>query len=100
MKQKAAITFEVEETITLKQGGKIVNDFCPQCQMGVELISPEVLAILAGSSEREIFRLIEAGFIHFVERKRVYACSGCYQRSFRLDALGETSNSVTKKLRE
>jgi hypothetical protein len=81
MKQNAAITFELEETVVLKQGGKIATDFCPQCQTDVDMISPDVLALLAESSEREIFRLIEAGLIHFIEPDRVLACARCYRKS-------------------
>jgi hypothetical protein len=81
MKQRAAITFEAEETIVLKQGRKAVIDFCPTCGTDVEMISPDVLALLTGVSERTIFRLIEAGRIHFIEPDRVLACSRCYRES-------------------
>ncbi len=78
MKQKAAITFEMQETVVLRQGRKIIIDFCPRCQRDVDMIPPDVLALLSGSSEREIFRLIEAGHIHFIEPIRVLACVSCY----------------------
>lgn len=78
MEQKAAITFELEETVVVRQGSRIIIDYCPRCQGDVDMISPNVLALLAGSGEREIFRLIEAGHIHFIEPGRVLACSGCY----------------------
>lgn len=93
MKQKAAITFESEETIILKQGSSAVTGFCPVCRTDVELISPEGLALLTGVSERTIFRLIEAGRIHFIERNRVFACSGCYS-----DSLSEDPGSTVRVL--
>ena len=81
MKQNATITFELEETVVLKQGGKILPDFCPKCRANADMISPDVLALLARSSEREIFRLIEAGLVHFIEPDRVLACASCYRGS-------------------
>ena len=93
MKQKTAITFESEETIVLKHGGKTAIDFCPACQTDVEMISPNELALLAGVSERTIFRLIEAGRIHFIEPDRVLTCSGCYRAS-----LSEGKRALTKAL--
>lgn len=81
MKQKAAITFESEETVTLKRGAKKVIDFCPKCQAEVEMIAPDVLSLATGSGEREIFRLIEAGYVYFIEHDRVLACANCYRES-------------------
>lgn len=82
VKQNAAITFESEETVVLKRGAKTVIDFCPRCETDVRMIAPDVLSLLAATSEREIFRLIEAGEIYFTETDRVLACSNCYRESF------------------
>jgi hypothetical protein len=38
------------------------------------MITPPNAAALSGFSEREIFRLIENGRLHFVEAERVYVC--------------------------
>ena len=92
MTQKAEITFEVEETVVLKKGGKIITEFCPRCAEIVEMVSPDVLALVTGSSEREIFRLIETATIHFVESDRLVACPGCYRRL--------TSNTIEGRVRE
>lgn len=81
MKQRAEITFEREETLILRQSGSYLEEFCPRCQSNVRLLTPEILANLTALSEREVFRLIEEGRIHFVESNRVYACSVCYGRS-------------------
>lgn len=74
MKQKTEITFEVEETIVLRQGINKLEAFCPQCPALVEMASPHAAAFVSGLSEREIFRLIENGRIHFVEAERVLVC--------------------------
>jgi hypothetical protein len=92
MTQKAEITFEVEETIVLKQGGKIASDFCPRCGQTVDMVSPDVLALATSSSEREIFRLIESGEAFFSEIGRVLACSGCVHRCLSRDVMAERTD--------
>lgn len=81
MTQRAEVTFEIEETIVLKQGGYFINEYCPQCQEMVDMLSPEVLSLINGVSEREIFRLVEAGAIHFHEGSRIAACPNCYRHT-------------------
>ena len=74
MKQKTEITLEVEETIILRQSEKTLMDFCPQCQALVEMTTPQTAAALFNLSEREIFRLIESGRLHFTEAERIFVC--------------------------
>ena len=81
MGQKTEFTFELEERYTLKQGGKIVLGHCPKCEIEVELVSPDVLALAVGASEREIFRLVEAGKVYFEESDRLIVCPLCYKRT-------------------
>jgi hypothetical protein len=80
MTQRPDITLEFEETVVLKQGGKLLTEFCPQCSEAVDLLSPDVLSLVSGVSEREIFRLIENNTIHFVESGRIVACLSCLHR--------------------
>ncbi|MGI8882957.1 MAG: hypothetical protein ACR2IA_01765 [Pyrinomonadaceae bacterium] len=74
MKRKMEITFETEETITLRQVSETLTVFCRRCRTSVEMITPPLAAALAGLSEREIFRLIETGSIHFLEAERIFVC--------------------------
>ena len=74
MKQKVEIMFEVEETIILRQGEKMFTEFCPQCRAMVEMLTPQSAAALFNLTEREIFRLIESGRLHFVEAERIFVC--------------------------
>jgi len=89
MKQRTEITFEVEETV-LSKPGKLFRGYCPRCESVTGMASPEVLALLTGSSEREIFRLVEAQKIHFIEADRIFGCVSCYRRS-----LGQVNTSET-----
>jgi hypothetical protein len=74
MKRKAEITFEVEETIIVRQRAKLVTAFCPQCASHVEMAAPQTIAAWSELTEREIFRLVEAGEVHFVEVERILIC--------------------------
>ena len=81
MDNEARISVEIDETFVVKQGGKLVYDVCPSCRQRVGMITPELVAKLYGTSEREIFRMLEAGLIHFMEAERVLVCLSCYRRS-------------------
>jgi hypothetical protein len=82
MRQRAEITFETAETVVVRNSGKFLLGFCPLCGEEAYMFPPETLAPMTASSEREIFRLLETGNIHFVEAQRIYACLGCYKNSF------------------
>ena len=81
MMQKPEITFEVEETVVLKQGGKLLTGFCPRCSEMVAMLSPDVLSLVTGISEREIFQFVENDVIHFIESDGIVACPSCLQRT-------------------
>lgn len=74
MKKVTEIIFEVEETLVVRQPETSFIAFCSDCEMPVEMISPRVCVELTDYTEREIFRLIEAGKIHFVETDKIFVC--------------------------
>ncbi len=80
MKRKAEITFEVEETITLRDESRMMSIFCPVCLTTVEMITPRAIADLTDFTEREIFRLIEGGKIHFIETAIIYVCWSSFRK--------------------
>jgi hypothetical protein len=73
MKQKTEIVFEVEELVTVKYRRSFIG-LCRQCNALAEMLTTEAAAALSGLSEREIFRRIETGEIHFLEAERVFIC--------------------------
>jgi hypothetical protein len=73
MKRRAEIIFEIEEVVAIK-ARRSFTGFCGRCNAFVEMLPAEAAAALCGLSEREIFRLIEASQIHFVEGERVFVC--------------------------
>jgi hypothetical protein len=74
MKRTTEVTFETEELVSVKVRCGFTG-FCERCNSFVEMLPPEAAAVLTGLGEREIFRLIETGEIHFVEAERIFVCS-------------------------
>lgn len=74
MNQRAEIVFEKEETVLLRKSSATIDEFCPDCRATTVMATPEALAVMSDISERAIFRLIEAGEIHYYEGPKVYVC--------------------------
>ena len=74
MKRKTEIEIELSETIAYSRRSERFETFCPECKSPVEMSTPQVAAILTQSTEREIYRFIETGKVHFVETDRVLIC--------------------------
>ena len=74
MKQKTKIEIELSETIAYSKRRQNFEAYCPNCESLVEMATPRIAAILTGSTEREIFCLVEAGKIHFVETDDILIC--------------------------
>lgn len=68
------ITFETEETVVLREGAKVSLNSCPGCGRDVLMATPQAAAFVSRVSEREIFRLIELGLLHFSENGCVLVC--------------------------
>ena len=73
MKRTTEVIYETEELTTVK-ARRGFKGFCRQCNAFVEMLPTEAAALLTGLGERELFRLIETGEIHFVEAERVFVC--------------------------
>ena len=74
MKDKTAIEIEMTEVVAYSSRSERFENFCPVCGCMTEMATPQVGAVLAHTTEREIYRLVEAGDIHFVETDRVLVC--------------------------
>lgn len=72
--QLKQIVFEVEETVLLRSGELTTVGFCPACCKTVAMATPWIAAALCGSSEREVFRMVELGVVHFIEEDRLLIC--------------------------
>ena len=74
MKQKTEIEIELNETVAYSRRSERFEAFCHECKSLVEMAAPPVAAILIQTTEREIYRLVETGKVHFVETDRVFIC--------------------------
>jgi hypothetical protein len=74
MKQKTEIEIELKETVAYSRRSERFETFCPECKTLVEMAAPPVAAVLTQTTEREIYRLVETGKVHFIETDRVLIC--------------------------
>lgn len=74
MSRQKRIVFEIEERVVIRSGEFTTAVFCPFCDETVSMATPCTAAALSELSERELFRLIEAGKIHFTETVQVMIC--------------------------
>ncbi len=69
MKQRITRTVvETHEVIRITTGEQPLLGHCPACGRESAFVRPEVAARETGIGQREIFRQIEAGRIHHLER--------------------------------
>jgi hypothetical protein len=69
-----AIVIEIDERIAVKNAEQRFEAYCSECKKMTEMATPKMAGTLSAISEREIFRLIEAKQIHFIENTRVLVC--------------------------
>lgn len=74
MNHKTEINIELTETVAYSRREEKFEAHCPQCRKLVEMATAPVAAILVLSTEREIYRLVEAGDVHFIETDRILIC--------------------------
>jgi len=67
MKKKATITIETERLLVISRSRQAVDHWCDECHAEVKMIGVEEAAAVAELSQRKLFRLAEAGEIHFTE---------------------------------
>ena len=95
--QKTEIEIELSETIAYSRPTERFQSFCQMCNSMVEMASTQIAAIVTRSSEREIYRLIETGDVHFVETDRVLVCLSSITE---LQRLAEQPQIIEPQMRE
>ncbi len=73
MTQKTEIEIEMSETVAYSRRGDRFETFCPTCKCMSDMATAQVAAVLTHMTEREIYKLVETGSVHFVETNRVLA---------------------------
>ena len=61
------VTIETERTLIFRSRSGQCDAWCPECGAQRHMLIPPKAAAVAGLSERAIYRLIEAGAVHFAE---------------------------------
>ncbi|HMH43179.1 MAG TPA: hypothetical protein VK557_06830 [Pyrinomonadaceae bacterium] len=77
-KQKTTIvTIESRERTTIRRGPRSLVAWCEQCCADVLMVTPNEAAVITQTDARAIFRGVEAGNFHFIERAggAVMVCS-------------------------
>lgn len=67
MKKRTKIIIETHQVQIIRRGKLSVQAWCPQCSATVPMLTPEEAAALAQVTTRTIYRLAEAGELHFTE---------------------------------
>lgn len=65
---------EIDERIAVTNTQQHFEAYCSGCKTMTNMATPKTAGVLAGISEREVFRLIEGKEIHFIENDRVLVC--------------------------
>ncbi|MBA3321312.1 MAG: hypothetical protein H0T45_07670 [Pyrinomonadaceae bacterium] len=55
------------EEMFVRKSDKSIPNWCVACGMEVEMVAPEVAAVVTDLSAREIYRLVESDQVHFTE---------------------------------
>ena len=66
-RKRTEIRFEVEQTLVVRQRRAPIVVWCEWCREQVTMIRPEDATATAGLTPRAIYRLVEAGRLHFIE---------------------------------
>ena len=72
--QKTEFEIEVNETVAYSSRGDRFETFCPACKCMTDMATVQIAAVLIQQTEREIYKMVEVGAIHFVETDRVLVC--------------------------
>jgi len=74
-KRRTEIQVDLEETVSIRSQ-QVFEAWCGECRKSVRMVSPEVAGWMSSRTVREIYRLLEAGAVHFVEDPRgsIYIC--------------------------
>ena len=81
--RKTEINLEIAEAITI-QTKRSVMSACLRCQRQVRMVSANEAAVIVRRSAREIYRLVEAGSLHFIEDRDglLFVCIASLEQFF------------------
>src|SRR2546425_11358335 len=79
-KQKTEIFLQLSETVAIRTQ-RVWVSWCAECRKRVRMIPADDASLATGQAAREIYRLVEAGRLHFREDEKglLYVCSNSLQ---------------------
>ena len=80
-RRKTEIHFELEEAVAIRTRSALIA-YCQECRKQARMIAANEAALGARFSAREIYRLVEAGRLHFTEDRGglLYVCAESLQQ--------------------
>jgi len=66
-KRRTEFAFELEQILIVKRRRGTVSGPCSDCAGDVVMLSPDEAASITTVTTRALYRLVEAGMIHFTE---------------------------------
>lgn len=83
-KRKTEISLEIEEAVALRTH-TVLLAHCPACHKQMQMVAANDAAIISRLSAREIYQLVEAGQLHFIEDQNglLYVCSDSLEQQRR-----------------
>jgi hypothetical protein len=67
VKRRTEITVETDEVIIIRQSRRLSRAWCRECAQLAIMVTVDQAAAAAKKSSRLIYRMAEAGYIHFTE---------------------------------
>lgn len=81
------MTIDTEETF-VRKSDKSTPNWCVACGMEIEMVAPEVAAVVTDLSARDIYRLVESNQVHFTETAEGLLFVCCWSLSFATQGRG------------
>ena len=66
-KRRTEIAFELEQTMIVKRRSGSASSWCNDCASEVVMLTPDEAASITSTTTRALYRLLDAGTIHFME---------------------------------
>ena len=66
-KRRTEIAFELEQVLVVKRRSGSVTRWCSACELEVVMLTPDEAASITSTTTRALYRLVDAGIIHFTE---------------------------------
>lgn len=68
VKRRTEIILEIDQVILARAAGASGLAWCEQCAREVMMVTPDQAAVITRKSGRIIYRWVETGHVHFIER--------------------------------